>query len=130
MAVNPTQVIMKNVILTHNELQINMFGAFAGAMCKTFRMPKGYFLSWSHTDQCFAFELWKSATAPEHGDGKRLLIYDEINRGCSELNDIRLGVMTAYFEPHAEKFINQVETWIKEKHEADFIKSELGEKKA
>lgn len=104
---------MKNVILTHNELQINMFSAFAGAMCKTYKVPEGYFLTWSHTDHSFVFELWKSASSPESRDGKRILIYDEMNRGCSELNDIRLGVMVNYWQPHAQKFLNQVENWFR-----------------
>lgn len=100
---------MKNVILTHKELQANMFVAFADAMCNTYRTPPGYFLTWSHSNTSFAFELWQSAT--EASDGKRILIYDEMSKGDSEVNDVRLGVMAPYFRDHSSKFLKQVEEW-------------------
>lgn len=100
---------MKSVILSHKELQLQMFFAFATGFT-TQKMPKGYFLTFS-TDASdgaeFSFEFWKSASAPENGDGK-LLFRTTINKGEHELNDVRLGVMTGYLRDRAYRFLAAV----------------------
>src|SRR5688572_11486776 len=92
MAVNQTRVIMKNVILTHKELQMSIFMAFADGFCKGFQVPKGYFLTWGDDGKCFNLEFWKAATLAENGDGYEILKYG-FNKGYNEMNDVRLGVM-------------------------------------
>jgi hypothetical protein len=98
---------MKNVILTHKELQTQIFIAVAEGMIKSFNTPKGCFLTYSIGNENFAFELWRSATKPEKGDG-HALYRREINKGLPQVNDVRVNLCALYIAQEAEKFLQDV----------------------
>lgn len=110
---------MKNVILTHKELQHAIFMAFADGFCKGFQVPKGYFMTWSDDSKCFNLEFWKAASVPENGDGYEILKYG-FNKGYHELNDVRLGMMVEFLRNKSANFIEMIDDWFKEKHRAEF----------
>lgn len=100
MADNQTGSIMKNVILTHKELQLNLFYCFIEGLRSGFDIP-GYHVSGQDCSDHFTFELWQSANGSV--DGKEILRH-LINKGAYQLNDVRLGVTSAHFRDESKQF--------------------------
>lgn len=91
---------MKNVILTHKELQLNLFYCFIEGLRSGFDIP-GYHVSGQDRHDHFTFELWSSANGTT--DGKEILRHI-INKGDYQLNDIRLGVTSAHLREESRQF--------------------------
>lgn len=103
---------MKNVILTHNELQMNLFAAFAEGVCEGFQLPKGYFLKWIDDERFFNLQLCDS-------NANKLFSYP-IGKGEYQMNDVRLGVRVTYLKWQGQEFVRGVEEWFNEKHRKEF----------
>lgn len=106
-----TRSIMKTMNLTysHKELQWHFFAAVVSGMNATLQ-KRGYFISFSVSDDSLTFEFWKAASVAENGDGFKIDSHS-VNKGDYQMNDIRLGVMTRYLEDEAEKFMKRVELY-------------------
>jgi len=100
---------MKNVILSFNELQLNMFLSFAEGLRRGLEIPKGYFFTPQHDKHKdeFSFEVWKSATKPEHGDAKCILKHT-FSTGEYQMNDHRLGVLIAFMSNQSLYFMEKL----------------------
>lgn len=109
MADNQTVIIMKNVILTHNELQVNLFLAVSYGLSLR-ELPYGpkakpRFIVWDTEAHGF---LWRVV---EHDkmegcavSGETLFRYF-ISKDVCQMNDVRLGVTIGYLKDQAEEFL-------------------------
>jgi len=109
MADNQTGSIMKamNLTYSHKELQRHFFAAVVSGMNAVLQ-KRGYFITFSVTDDSLTYEFWKATSVAENADGYKIDSH-QVNTGDYQMNDIRLGVMTRYLEDEAEKFMNRVE---------------------
>ncbi len=96
-----------NLTYSHKELQWHFFAAGVSGMNAALQ-KRGYFITFSVTDDSLTYEFWKAATVSENGDGYKIDSH-QVNKGEYQMNDIRLAVMSRYLEDEAEKFMNRVE---------------------
>jgi hypothetical protein len=89
---------MKNVILTHKELQLNLFLAVTYGL-QNHDFGPNLHLVYEITERDF---VWKVV---EHATGKPLF-YCYINKGDYQMNDLRLGVTVCYIRDQAETFLS------------------------
>lgn len=97
---------MKNVILTHNELQLNLFWAFTdGLKFKTLGLNLNL-----HGEVLERDYAWIVTEHPQiEGSavqGKQIFQY-RINKGDYQMNDIRIGVTVSYLRDQGEKFLSE-----------------------
>ena len=101
---------MKNVILTHKELQLNLFIAYTFGLSKK-DVGDDLIITYEITDTDFIWKIVKrsnTVTISLNGDvieGKPLF-YHYINKGEYRMNDLRLGVTCAYLEEQAIEFLS------------------------
>lgn len=101
---------MKNVILTHNELQLNLFHAFTYGLMQV-NVGENLHIVYDSTERDF---VWKVVHHPEK-EGSAVsgkpLFFHQINKGDYQMNDVRLGVTTAYLRNQAEQFLADFEKY-------------------
>lgn len=98
---------MRNVILTHKELQFNLFAAVVEGLIAAELEGRGLFITYGSTEDSLNIELWKSATKPEAGDG-RMIHQLKISKGENEMNDMRLHVTIRYVKEKCMKFVEEI----------------------
>jgi hypothetical protein len=98
---------MRNVILTHNELQFNLFAAVVEGLRSAELTGRGLFITYGSTEDSFTIELWKSASKPEAGDGV-MLHQHKVSKGEYQMNDVRLGVTLKYIADQCTKFVDDI----------------------
>jgi hypothetical protein len=101
---------MKNVIFTHNELQMSLFLSFVEGL-RYHKIPKGYFIAYDTEGEYFAFMLFRSATKPENGDAKELIRH-KISKGDYQMNDVRPTIVIKYLSEMAHHFTNEVNSFL------------------
>lgn len=94
---------MKNVILTHKELQLNLFHAVSFVLDIIIKkMSKSFILTYPHSDNGFVWEVYHTDTRNSH------LIYSfKIDREEYQMNDLRLGVTIGYLREQAIIFLDK-----------------------
>ena len=107
---------MKNVILTHKELQLNLFIAYTFGLSKK-DVGDDLIITYEITDTDFIWKVVKRTdTIPlvngqlQAAEGK-VLFYHYINKGEYRMNDLRLGVTCAYLEEQAIEFLSDFEKY-------------------
>lgn len=106
MADNQRCTIMKNVILTHNELQLNLFYAVSyGLMCQS--PGKNLHIIPEVLEREFQWKVVQHPTRESSGVVGKPIFYFQINKGEYQMNDIRLGVTVSYLKEQAEKFLEE-----------------------
>lgn len=93
---------MKNLIITHNEIQSNLFFAVTGGMQAMF--DGKYAINGESKEREYE---WKVTRSDKMESSALLppLYYYQINKGAYEMNDIRIGVTSAYIRDHAKQFM-------------------------
>lgn len=109
---------MKNVILTHNELQLNLFYAVSyGLMCQ--QPGKNLHIVPEILEREFQWRVVRHKTKESSAVAGEPIFYFHINKGDYQMNDLRLGVTTSYLREQAEKFLEEFKAFQeKEKTEA------------
>lgn len=98
MADNQTATFMKNVIITHKELQFNLFEAFTSGLMSVNLGSKDLFLSVDINERDYIWQVSKQGN-PEP------IYWCYINKGEVHMNDIRLGVTINYLREKADEFL-------------------------
>lgn len=106
---------MKNVILTHNELQLNLFYAVSyGLMCQ--QPGKNLHIIPDVLEREFQWRVVRHKTKESSAVSGETLFYYQINKGDYQMNDIRIGVTCSYLKEQAEKFLSEFQNYIKQKN--------------
>lgn len=101
---------MKNVIASHKELQVNIFYAFTAGMQE--RGPLGpdkdLHVIAEVTDTDLQWRVMQHPTVAGSASSGQLVHEYRIPSGFSQLNDIRLGVITSYLRTQSQRFLEEV----------------------
>lgn len=106
---------MKNVILTHKELQLNLFIAYTFGLSKK-DLGDDLIITYEITDTDFIWKVVKRTQDLQITlDGKVIegkpLFFHHINKEEYRMNDLRLGVICAYLEEHAIEFLSDFDKY-------------------
>lgn len=103
--------IMKNVILTHNELQLNLFYAVSyGLMAQ--QPGKNLHIIPEVMEREFHWKVVRYKTKESSGVAGEPVFYYQINKGAYQMNDVRLGVTVSYLREEAEKFLCELQAFL------------------
>lgn len=99
---------MKNLIITHNEIQSNLFFAVTEGMQALY--DGKYSIVGESKEREYE---WRVVEGEIQSSALRKAIFHyQINKGDYEMNDIRIGVTTSYIRDHAKKFITEFRAFI------------------
>lgn len=102
---------MKTVIANYKELQVNIFYAFTAGIQE--RGPLGprqdLHVTAEVTDTALLWRAMKHPTVAGCAAEGELVHEYSIPRGFSQLNDVRLGVITSYLRDQARRFLEEVQ---------------------
>lgn len=106
---------MKNVILTHKELQLNLFIAYTYGLSKK-ELGDDLIITYEITDTDFIWKVVKRTQDLQITlDGNvvegKPLFFHHINKGEYRMNDVRLGVTVSYLEEQAIEFLSDFEKY-------------------
>jgi hypothetical protein len=101
---NRTVVFMKNMILTHKEIQINLFLAMAYGLEER---DWGYNLHLIHevTDDEFRLRIVEHPTKESSAIAGKPVFYGNIPRWQSQMNDVRISVTVYHLREKFQQFI-------------------------
>jgi hypothetical protein len=99
---------MKNLLITHKEVQLQLFLAISYGIMKHF---PGYIIVADNLERDFQWRL-VDADVPSGAAFKDGLVFYQIDKGCSAMNDIRIGVTVDHLREHADTFIDKVRGWL------------------
>lgn len=122
---------MKNVIVSHNELQLNMFLAVTYGL-QNHDFGPNLFLVNDITEREYVWKVMKSEKREGSAFGQPVF-YGYINKGDFQMNDLRMGVTVCYIRDEAEKFLNNFREYQKANYvpknqeEADTVSRIAGE---
>lgn len=101
---------MKNVILTHKELQLNLFHAFTYGLMQA-NVGENLHIVFDSNEREFIWKVVHYPTKESCAVAGKPLFFHQINKGEHEMNDVRLGVTTAYLRDQAEQFLADFEKY-------------------
>lgn len=105
---------MKNVILTHNELQLNLFYAVSyGLQCQ--QPGKNLHIIPEVLERDFQWKVVRHKTRESCAVAGENVFFYQINKGAYQMNDVRLGVTIQYLREEAEKFLAELQIFLKTK---------------
>lgn len=108
MADNQTNTLMKNCILTHNELQLNLFHAFTYGLMQA-NVGENLHIVFDSTEREYVWKVVHHPTKESSAVAGKPVFYHYINKGDYQMNDVRLGVTTSYLREQAEQFLSDFE---------------------
>lgn len=98
---------MNSIVVSHREIQVNIFYAFSAGMQERGPFGRDLHLVPEITKDELQWRVVQHPTAAGCAEGQ--LVYEyKIPRGFSQLNDIRLGVIVSYLRSQAERFLAEV----------------------
>jgi len=100
---------MKNIIITHNEIQLNLFLAVTYGMEAMF--DGKYAVIGESREREYEWRVVETHKI-ESSAYEKAIFYYHINKGDYQMNDLRVGVTTAYIRDEAEKFITEFRKFI------------------
>lgn len=59
----------------------------------------------------FQWKIVKHPTVASSGVNGKAIFYYQIDKGATQMNDVRLGVTTSYLREQAEKFLKEFESF-------------------
>lgn len=103
---------MKNVILTHKELQANLFYSLTYGLMQA-DIGENLHIVYDVTDTDFIWKIVVHPTKESSAVAGRPIFFHHIHKGASMMNDVRLGVTVGYLREQAEKFLADFEKFKK-----------------
>lgn len=103
---------MKSVILTHKELQLNLFLAVTYGL-QNHNFGEGKQLVWDITETDYVWKVVEHPTRESAAVAGKPVFFGYINKGDYQMNDIRLGVTTSHIRDKAEKFLEDYHEYLK-----------------
>jgi hypothetical protein len=101
---------MKNVIVSHNELQLNLFHAVTYGL-QNHDFGPGLFLVSDITEREYVWKVMKHTKREGAAVAGQTVFYGYINKGDFQMNDMRLGVTVCYIRDEAEKFLKNFQEY-------------------
>lgn len=95
---------MKNVILTHNELQLNLFLAVTYGL-QNHDFGPNLFLVHDITEREYVWRIVKHTKKEGCAVQGETIFFGYVNKGDYQMNDLRLGVTVGHIRDEAEKFL-------------------------
>lgn len=103
---------MKNVILTHKELQLNLFLAFSYGLMQQQPSQDLHIVADLKEEGHFEWGVYRHHQLMGCADDGELVFNKCINKGAYQMNDVRLGVTIDYLRDQANEFLKDLKEYL------------------